>query len=134
METILIDFDGVLTDGKHYIDSDGKKFYAVHSRDNSAIAELINLNYKVIIVTANDDPIIKEYANRRKCEYLYSRDKDIEATYAIGDSTFDIPMLVKAKRKFCPRDASETVKRVYGIEILNVNAGHGVIEHFIAKL
>lgn len=134
METILIDFDGVLTDGKHYIDHDGKKFYSVHSRDNSAIQELVELGYRVVIVTANDDPIIKRYAEKRKVEYLYTREKDIEATHVIGDSTFDIPMFARAKYKYCPSDADEVVKRIPEMIVLPCKGGHGVIEHLISKL
>lgn len=134
METILIDFDGVLTDGKHYIDSDGKKFYSVHSRDNAAIAELINMNYKVVIITANDDQVIKDYAYKRKCHYIYTREKDIEAEIAIGDSTFDLEMLRRAKRKFCPKDAHPDIKKIPGITVLDCDGGYGVIENLLFYL
>lgn len=130
---ILIDFDGVLTDGKRYIGTEGQ-FYSVHSRDNSAIAELINEGYEVTIITANNDPLIEEYARKRKCKYIYSREKDIESEIAIGDSPFDIKMLVKAKRKFCPKDAHPNVKRIPGITILDVKGGEGVIEKLLFKL
>lgn len=134
LETIAIDFDGVLTDGKHYIDHDGKAFYSVHSRDNSAIAELISMGYRVVIVTANDDDAIRQYAKRRKVEYLYSREKDIKASYAIGDSVFDYQMLLNAYKAFCPQDADETIKRIPGIIVLPVKGGHGVIEHLLLHL
>lgn len=133
METILIDFDGVLTDGKKYIGSIGS-FYSVHTRDNVAIAELISMGYEVIIVTANGDPVIEEYARKRKCKHIWSREKDIEAEIAIGDSTFDIPMLTKAKKKFCPKDAHPDVKKIPGIIVLNVNGGEGVMENLLFYL
>lgn len=133
-ETIAIDFDGVLTDGKHFIDHDGKKFYSVHSRDNSSLQELVDMGYRVVIITANSDETIKRYCERRKIEYIYSRDKDIEATHAVGDSTFDIGMLTKAKFKYCPSDADEMIKRIPGMIVLPCKGGHGVIEHLIAKL
>ena len=134
METIAIDFDGVLTDGKHYIDHDGKKFYSVHSRDNSSLQELVDMGFRVVVVTANSDETIKRYCERRKIEYLYKREKDIEATHAIGDSVLDIPMLVRAKYKYCPSDADEVIKTIPGMIVLNCKGGHGVIEHLIMKL
>lgn len=133
MARLLIDFDGVLTDGKKYIGTAGS-FYSVHSRDNVAIAELINDGWEVIIVTANGDPIIEEYARKRKCQYLWTREKDIESEAAIGDSTFDIPMLVKAKKKFCPKNAHPDVKRIPGMKVLDVNGGEGVIENLLIYL
>ena len=133
METILIDFDGVLTDGKRYIGTDGS-FYSVHSRDNVAIAQLISEGYRVVIVTANNDQTIKEYARKRKCEYIHSREKDIESDIAIGDSTFDIPMLLKAKRRFCPNNSHHQVKRLPEMTVLEVNGGEGVIENLLLYL
>jgi len=130
---ILIDFDGVLTDGKRYIGTNGT-FYSLHSRDNAAIAELINEGYEVIIVTANNDPLVEEYARKRKCSYIYSREKDIEAEIAIGDSTFDIKMMVKAKKKFCPKDAHSYVKKIPGMIVLDVKGGEGVIENLLFHL
>lgn len=134
-QKILIDFDGVLSDGKHYIDRHGEKtFYSVHSRDNAAIAELINEGFEVIIVTSNDSKIIKEYAKKRKCEYIYTRDKNMESFAAIGDSVFDIPMLKKTKNAYCPIDADETVKKLEGITVLPVSGGNGVISVMIHDL
>lgn len=132
MQKILIDFDGVLSDGKHYIDRHGEKsFYSVHSRDNAAIAELIYEGYEVVIVTSNDSKIIKEYAKKRKCSYLYTRDKQIKGHVAIGDSVIDIPMLKLADKAFCPVDSDPAVKAVYGIKVLPVTGGNGVISEMI---
>lgn len=132
MQKILIDFDGVLSDGKHYIDRHGEKaFYSVHSRDNAAIAELIYEGFEVIIVTSNDSKIIKEYAKKRKCSYLYQRDKDIASYAAVGDSVIDIPMLKRAERAFCPVDADPKVKALQNIRILPVTGGSGVIAEMI---
>lgn len=134
-EKILIDFDGVLSDGKHYIDRHGEKtFYSVHSRDNAAIAELIYEGYEVIIVTSNDSKIIKEYAKKRKCEYIYTRDKDIASFAAIGDSVIDIPMLKRTQHAFCPMDSDEAVKKLEGITVLPITGGNGVISVMIKHI
>jgi 3-deoxy-D-manno-octulosonate 8-phosphate phosphatase KdsC-like HAD superfamily phosphatase len=132
---ILIDFDGTISDGKTYIDRNGEKpFYAVHSRDNSAIAELIFQGFEVTIITANESKIIKEYAKLRKCGYLQTRDKAIPSFAAIGDSNFDIPMLRMAQHKFCPADADEKVKEIEGMIVLPATGGNGVISHMIKHL
>lgn len=132
MQKILLDFDGVLSDNKQYIDRHGEKmFLSVHSRDNAAIAELIFEGYEVIIVTSNDSKIIKEYAKKRKCSYLYQRDKDIASYAAVGDSVIDIPMLKRAEKSFCPVDADQKVKSLPNIRILPVTGGNGVIAEMI---
>lgn len=135
MQKILIDFDGVLSDGKQYIDRHGEKmFLSVHSRDNAAIAELIYEGYEVVIITSNDSKIIKEYAKKRKCSYLYTRDKDVASFAAIGDSVIDIPMLKRAERAFCPVDADPAVKKIEGIRVLPITGGNGVIAEMIHNI
>lgn len=135
MKTILIDFDGCVSDGRHYIDHRGDKmFYSVHSRDNTAIAELIYEGFRVVIVTANDSKIIKKYAEKRKCEYICTRDKSIKSDFAIGDSVFDIPMLKLAGKAFCPVDADEEVKKLPGIKVLPVRGGNGVISFMLREI
>lgn len=132
---ILIDFDGVISDGKHYIDHRGEKiFYSVHSRDNAAIAQLLNEGFQVTIITANESKIVKEYAKKRKCDYLQTREKGIESYAAVGDSVFDIPMLKMAKFAFCPEDADDTVKKIEGIKVLPVTGGNGVIAQMVKHI
>lgn len=131
----LIDFDGVLTDGKYYLNHKGeKRFYSLHARDNAAIAELISKGYAVTIITANNSPIIEEYAKQRKCEYLYSRDKAMYSDIAVGDSVFDIPMLKMSKQAFCPANADSEVLKIKGIKVLPVKGGEGVISELIKQL
>lgn len=132
MQKILIDADATLTDGKMYMDRHGEKmFYSFHSRDNAALAELIYEGFEVVIVTSNDSKIIKEYAKKRKCSYLYTRDKQIKGYAAVGDSVIDIPMLKLAELKFCPADADPSVKKLEGIKILPITGGNGVIAEMI---
>lgn len=128
---IAIDFDGVLTDGKMYIDNRGKQFYAVHARDNAAIAWLISMGHVVIIVTNNDSKAIKYYAEIRKCAYVRTEYKDIRCDIAIGDSMQDLPMFNNAKLlSICPSDAPKSVKRIV-TKVAEVPGGHGVIDWLV---
>jgi 3-deoxy-D-manno-octulosonate 8-phosphate phosphatase KdsC-like HAD superfamily phosphatase len=128
---IAIDFDGVLTDGKHYLNENGKMFYSTHSRDNWALARLINLGFEVDIVTANDSPIIKQYAEDRKLGYVYSRDKNIKYDIVIVDSIQDTLLADRAEHVFVPQDGDRIVCNENRMPVLG---GHGVINYFVQKL
>jgi len=134
IKTIAIDFDGVLTDGKHYLDKDGKLFFATHAKDNWAIAQLIQWGYEVDLVTSNDSETIKQYAADRKMGYVYSRDKDLQYSCAIVDSMQDINLIAKAGVVFCPIDADEEIADFSGAIVVPVRGGNGVINYIVQHL
>lgn len=132
-KNFLIDLDGVLTNGKQYITQSGEKlFKAFHSRDTAAIREMIFNGWRVVIVTADDCPSGTFYAEKVGAEFIHLRDKSKipfkdNEFLAVGDSSWDIPMLKKSLISFCPLDASEEVKQTVQV-ILTTKGGSGVIE------
>jgi 3-deoxy-D-manno-octulosonate 8-phosphate phosphatase (KDO 8-P phosphatase) len=48
---MLLDVDGVLTDGRIYLDSRGRELRAVHVRDVTAIALMVRAGIRVVLVT-----------------------------------------------------------------------------------
>jgi 3-deoxy-D-manno-octulosonate 8-phosphate phosphatase (KDO 8-P phosphatase) len=134
-KTIVIDCDGVLTDGKLYIDHHGDKmFKAFHSRDIRALRELVANGYHVIIVTADDWPGSLHFAEKTGVELMVCRDKSklpYENYIAVGDDAWDVAMLAKASKAFAPADADLSVKRLCNITILNTNGGCGVIAELL---
>lgn len=142
--TVLIDFDGVLTDGKKYYSSTGEMFLSTHSRDNSAISELVSRGLNVIILTANSSTIIEDYANRLKIKLVVLRDKigiisqgvKLSNTIFIGDDTSDLMLMKLVKIPLCPSDAHEEVKKYVASKskVINCKGGHGVISEFVRKI
>lgn len=136
-KTIVCDLDGVLTDGKQYITSDGSKlFKAFHSRDVAAIRELIFNGWRFVIVTADDDDSGKHFAVKVGAEFLVLRDKSqIQFPYqvAIGDSAWDVPMLEKAEFAFYPSDG-DSLAMPDNAKELGRKGGEGVMTSLIWKL
>lgn len=131
---ILIDFHGVLTDGKLNITHDGQTmFESVNVRDIRAIRELIAYGNEVYIITASSSPIIDAYCRKVGCEKMVLRDKSQvpfdEPFVAIGDDAWDIPMLRKTETAFCPSDAIRDI----GCHVtrLRSKGGEGVIDEFL---
>jgi 3-deoxy-D-manno-octulosonate 8-phosphate phosphatase KdsC-like HAD superfamily phosphatase/DNA-binding XRE family transcriptional regulator len=138
---VVIDCDGVLTDGTLTIDQHGKKlFKKFHTRDVRAIRELVSLGYEVYIVSADDWDGAKHFAEKVGAEFICMKDKGrvFEAVsgrpfIAIGDDSWDIPMFGHADICYCPLDAFEAVKYLPGMNVLDTFSGQGVIADFLLK-
>jgi 3-deoxy-D-manno-octulosonate 8-phosphate phosphatase (KDO 8-P phosphatase) len=137
-KVILIDCDGVLTDGRLTIDHRGEKpFKQFHTRDVRAIRELIYHGYEVVIVSADDWPGIHHFANKVGADVWISRDKSqlpYDNFVAIGDDAWDVPMLIKAKKAFCPADADLSALSVPGIQRLATQGGAGIIAELAREI
>lgn len=138
IDTLLIDVDGVLTNGKQYVDHHGKKmFKAFHSRDIAAIRELVSVEgVRVILISADDWPGGPKWAQKVGAEFLHLRDKtklDVEWEYCagVGDDVWDVKFLHKCGQRFCPADAHESVKRE--CVTLQINGGQGVIAELVYR-
>jgi 3-deoxy-D-manno-octulosonate 8-phosphate phosphatase KdsC-like HAD superfamily phosphatase len=134
IDTLLIDCDGVLTDGKVNISQDGKKlFKSFNSLDIAPTRELIARGIRVIIVTADDSGFAKEWAKKVGAELIVLRNKaDIDTSdfgifAACGNDVWDLPMLNKAHKIFCPADAHANVKSMWSIIVLKLKGGEGVM-------
>lgn len=138
-KVILIDCDGVLTDGRLHIDHTGEKmFKAFHTRDVRAIRELIFLGYEVVIVTADDWPGIHHFAKKVGAIVEITRDKGMLAYHdyiAIGDDAWDVPMLKKASRAYAPADADPSVfVAVPRLLKLDIRGGEGCVAAVLRDL
>lgn len=137
-KTILIDCDGVLTDGTLTIDHRGEKvFKKFHTRDVRAIRELVAHGFEVVIVTADDWPGIFHYAEKVGAVVEVTKEKGklkYENYIAIGDDTWDVQMLQNAKIAFCPCDADRSVKNIKGIHVIDCKGGSGMISKIVGSL
>jgi 3-deoxy-D-manno-octulosonate 8-phosphate phosphatase KdsC-like HAD superfamily phosphatase len=139
INTICIDFHGVLTDGRMQISSDGMTAYeTVHVKDTAAIRELIARGWEVYVVTSSKSPLIDVYCKKVGCVKIQDRLKQrvfLDRPYiAVGDSAFDVQMLKGAAKAYCPADAEDVVKETEGVIWLETNGGEGVVAELLKKL
>jgi len=129
ISTIILDLDGVLTDGKQYIGMDGRKrFKAVNARDKMAIRRIIARGYNVLILTMDDWPGAKEWFESIGCIFVVSKQKEKEdllfsKAIGCGDDISDHDWLKRCKFAYVPQDADFRLK----FERLKVNGGAGVV-------
>jgi 3-deoxy-D-manno-octulosonate 8-phosphate phosphatase KdsC-like HAD superfamily phosphatase len=137
-KTILIDCDGVLTDGRLHINHSGEKlFKAFHTRDVRAIRELVFHGFEVVIVTADEWEGIEAFAEKVGAVVHFCRDKSelpFSDFIAVGDDAWDVPMLNRARAAFAPADCDSSVRTLEGIRVLPVKGGCGVVAALLSYL
>jgi 3-deoxy-D-manno-octulosonate 8-phosphate phosphatase (KDO 8-P phosphatase) len=124
IKMLILDVDGILTDCKITLDSNGewKRFYSV--RDGVGIKALIENNYKVAIITGANAIDVRARVKMLGIHYLYEGKTDKMPAFEdlqkvsglspdemayMGDDFFDIPLLEKVKFSATVPDAMDEV-------------------------
>jgi 3-deoxy-D-manno-octulosonate 8-phosphate phosphatase (KDO 8-P phosphatase) len=142
---VLLDVDGVLTDGTVAISSSGDEFKAYSIRDGAAIvwAKRAGLEVGLLSGRASESTtrraaelnitlVLQGEADKRTA-YMHLATtlglKDDQIAY-MGDDLIDLPVLRRVGLAGAPRDACEDVrKRVHFVT--DSYAGHGAVREFI---
>lgn len=154
IKLLILDIDGVLTDGTKVYDKDhkviSKRFMC---KDFTAIKRLVAAGIKVVMVSGDEWNHIM--AKKRNIDFYCSRGDDLsldksillpmlEQKYNIpmnemgfvGDDYFDLSMFQKLTYTFCPTDAPFIIQE-NAYRIMNSAGGEGVIielyDYFISK-
>lgn len=150
---LILDIDGVLTDGKKYYDQTGKcVLKSFNDRDFTAIKKFKAAGW--IVVFLSGDPNINEaiaknrnipfYTNRtdgviknkstyvERFEHIYGIKRD-EMVY-VGDDIFDIGIMSAVKYKFCPHDSPRDVRNVPGVHVLSSKSGENCLTELFERL
>lgn len=148
IKLVLLDIDGVITNGKIQINSEGQEIKQIDFKDVDAIFELKKRNYKIGIITGEDTPIVKYFNDRFKPNYFYFNCKDKVSKIKkiqeiggykndeicfIGDSKHDIDAIKYVGLGICPNNASTNVKNVADV-VLKANGGDGCIQELLDLL
>lgn len=129
IDLLILDIDGVLTDGRKWYDKNGKaKLKVFCDKDWTTIKRFKAINVKVIFLTGDSfneqialNRKIDVYVNRKnnkhvdKKEYLDEICKKYNTTTEkiayFGDDLFDIGIMRKIKYPFCLKDSPKIVKK-----------------------
>lgn len=143
IKLIILDVDGVLTDGKKYYDKDGTvRMKTFCDKDWTAIKRLKALDIKVIFLTGDPfnvaiaenrhiDVIVNRQngTHRDKSDYLHEICQEYSVTpeeiVFVGDDIFDYHLMDLVRYKYCPADAPEKVKSL--ASVLKSKGGENVV-------
>jgi len=123
---LVLDVDGVLTDGSLYYSASGEEMKAFNVHDGLGIRLLLECGIDVGVITGRSSPSVSarcaELGLRDDLVFLGSKDKDADLDRmlsilgiadhemaAMGDDLPDLPMLGRASFAFCPAEAAPDV-------------------------
>lgn len=145
---LLFDIDGVITDGRKYVDGNAAELKAITLKDLDAFQLLKDVGYTLGCITGEDTSFSRQFANMQALDYVRVGCKkkelalqEIEERYHIiadeicyiGDGKYDISVLEKVGLAVCPGDAIDEVKQVCDI-VLKRKGGEGCIAEIYTLL
>jgi 3-deoxy-D-manno-octulosonate 8-phosphate phosphatase (KDO 8-P phosphatase) len=144
IKLLILDVDGVLTDGSIVLDNYGNELKSFHVRDGHGIKMLMKAGIHVAIITGRQSKVVEKRAHElgirdvfQKCynkevaydnlARKYSLD-DSEIAY-IGDDIIDIPVLKKTGLSVVVADADDEAK-AFARFITEKAGGRGAVREF----
>ena len=151
IKLVVFDVDGVLTDARIIIDSNGveTKFFDV--RDGAGVTFLLNADIKVALLTGRSSPLVDFRAKELRIapnmvrqgakvklpvfmKLLEENGLTPAETLFVGDDIIDMPVLGGVGLACCPVDAHPEVKKI--CHVISPNRGgrggvRAIIEHFL---
>lgn len=142
INTVLLDIDGVLTDGRVYVDGAGRETKKINFDDIDAVFALKRAGVRIGFVTGEDNAFCDYVQKRFSPDYFIRGSKDKLSAYKalakkerlndarvcfVGDSKKDIPLLEHLSHSFVPSDAPQNVKDAAAV-VLQSPRGQGVVK------
>jgi 3-deoxy-D-manno-octulosonate 8-phosphate phosphatase (KDO 8-P phosphatase) len=141
IKLLILDVDGVLTDGSIILDNEGNEFKAFHVRDGHGIRMLGKAGFHIAIITGRFSRIVDRRAlelgisdvfqrcHAKSVAYEQLLEKfnlsDDEVAY-VGDDVVDIPLLKRVGLAVVVADAAEEAKK-YALMITVNRGGRGAV-------
>jgi 3-deoxy-D-manno-octulosonate 8-phosphate phosphatase (KDO 8-P phosphatase) len=138
---LVLDVDGVLTDGRLHITADGEQTKVFHVRDGSGLVALQRAGVAVAIISGRESGAVRYRAAELGIGHVRQgiRDKGAaldalllelgfgnDALGCVGDDTPDVPMLQRAAFAVAVADAHPTARAV-AHWITPSPGGHGAV-------
>ena len=148
IKLVLLDIDGVLTNGRVTLDSIGNEYKTIDFKDIDAIFEMKRKGLKVGLITGEATPITLFFKERFKPDFFYYGCKNkpealreilekcgltAEETCYVGDAKYDIPMMKLVKLSACPSNAITEVIKLANLQ-LKARGGEGCIWELLGKI
>lgn len=141
LKALVLDVDGVLTDGRVYYGQDGVALKAFDVKDGLGLVKLREAGMRIALLSADRSPLVERRAEKLgiadvhqgvqdKAEGLraFARQYLLDASEIgyMGDDLNDLPAMDAAGVSFAPADAAEPVKRMADC-VLAHGGGRGAV-------
>ena len=141
IKLLILDVDGVLTDGSIILDNEGNEYKSFHVRDGHGIKMLQRAGIIVALITGRNSKIVERRAKElgitevfQKCfdktvafnklvkKYSFSKNE----IACIGDDIVDIPIMTKVILPIAVADADNETKK-YALMVTGNRGGRGAV-------
>lgn len=145
IKLVILDVDGVMTDGSIVLDNEGNEFKMFHVRDGHGIKMLNKAGIRVAIISGRKSKVVERRAEELGIKDLYQgvfkktsiyesllqkygyRDEEVAF---MGDDIVDIGLLKRVGFPAVPADADERAKK-WAAFISAKKGGRGAVREFI---
>jgi len=145
IRALFFDVDGVLTDGRLFIDDRGREMKVFDTKDGHGIKMAIAAGLTVVWISGRESLATSRRARDLGVEHCHQRIADKEKLYrqlcrrwsldpsetaAIGDDEPDVPLLEAAGFSACPADAAPPARAAAKV-VLEHPGGRGAVREFV---
>lgn len=145
IKLLLMDCDGVLTDGRLYFGPTGEELKVFHARDGQGIIDWHKAGFRSGIISGRNSPIVEMRANQLGIEFIKQGRNDkaaalaeilaesgatAEETAFIGDDTPDIQVFERVGFAIAVHDAHIAVKNAAHY-VTQIEGGRGAVREII---
>ncbi len=139
IKLIILDVDGVLTDGSIILDNKGNEYKSFHVRDGHGIKMIIKAGIHVAIITGRYSIVVERRARELGIKEIYQRCFDKRRAFKrlikkysvsgreiayIGDDIVDAPIMSMVGLPVAVADADEEIKK-YALIVTSKRGGRG---------
>ncbi len=145
VKLLILDVDGVMTDGSIVYDDEGRETKSFNARDGHGIKLLMRAGVRVALITARSSEVVSKRAAELGIATVYQgaldklsafseilKELSLEAgeTAYMGDDIIDLPVLKRAGFSAAPSDAApEVIGRAD--YITEKNGGRGAVREVV---
>lgn len=144
IRALVLDVDGVLTDGSMYYSDKGEVIKKFNTRDGMAIEILLQAGIRIAFISGEDTEIVKRRAEKLNItdvylgikdklsalnEFISKHDLSTDEIAYIGDDVNDLEAMKSVIVPVAVNDAIPSVKEIASI-VLTRNGGDGAVREF----
>lgn len=140
VKLVVLDFDGVLTDNRVWVDSEGKEMAAANRGDGMGVGHLLEAGIEVIVLSTETDKVVQARCRKLGIDaiqglsdkaatlekVLADRDLDPSNVVYLGNDVNDLTCFPLVGCALVPADAHVDAKRKADIR-LSKRGGHGAV-------
>jgi YrbI family 3-deoxy-D-manno-octulosonate 8-phosphate phosphatase len=146
IKLLVLDVDGVMTDGGMYFTESGDQFKKYNTKDGMGIQHLVKNNFQLAIISSGyKSEMVKARAELLGIQFCYvGRENkmnvllqhcqllgiELENVAIVGDDINDLEIIKNCGFSACPSDAVNVVKSHVDV-VLSKKGGEGCVREFI---